>query len=338
MFRFKRITSRTNGFVASPKKDNLDSPGKRYETERSLNPMKRLRSSTPVKRVLLASTPSPSKLLTENRRETPVEALVEAESQSKVAIREAPKDVAIFEDSKKEITDLNQHIDSQHDAIQAVLTEMTEIDAGQFTTDDLIQIVSIGQNEIRNLLNQIYNPGNELAKRAGSIIEETKKAHEKKFQKVSFDMNHTIEKTHSLIKRRIGELEHEAELHQRTLMTVEIQRKSEEKSIVNDDDKQEREEESGKEKILGSSELQKTSKSVTTAPPDVADEECVIIDDDRVGTPSPLKDVGNNTELTDNSKGDKHSVTYEDDEATDIEDSKDDERPFTPCQAQRQAV
>lgn len=333
MFRFKRITSRVNGFASSPRKDNLDSPGKRYETETSSVPMKRLRAATPVKRVLLVPTPSPSKLLTDSRSGTPDKVSIDVEKQLQVALREAPKDVALIEDLKKELVDLNKLIETRHDAIQAVLAELTEMEAGQFATDDLIQIVSIGQNEIRNLLNQIYNPGNELAKRAASIIEETKKAHEKKFQKLSFDSSHLIEKTHSMIKRRIEELEHEAELNERTLMTVEQQRESEEKSLA---DNKEKEKEKEEEEVP---EPQKAGESATTASNKVADEECVIIDDTRASTPSPLKDVAANTELTDTSKEDKPSGTYEDDDdATDIEDSKDDERPFTPCQAQRQTV
>lgn len=352
MFGFKRISSRTNGFVSTPKKD---SPGKRFESETSLIPLKRLRSATPVKRVIFASTPSPPNQLVVSRSETPVKATekLPIDNATEIIPRGTSTDSHLRDDLLKEIQNLDQLISLQYVAIEEIQGKILDLEARQYTIDDLISIASQGQNEVRNLLNQIYNPGNEMARRAEMLIDETKKAHEKKIQKTSFELNHLIESSHSTIKKKITELEHELELHERTLITVEMQKKLEEKvadtiqedgeNANTDKDKEgEREKDEDKEDMKPMNGIETTTTTTptttTTNPSEGADEECVIIDDVRARTPSPMTDPGQTTELTDASKDDKPSGTYDDDEATDIEDSKDDERPFTPCQAQRQTV
>lgn len=354
MFGFKRISNRANGFVSTPKKDSLESPGKRFETETNLIPLKRLRSATPVKRVIFATTPPPPNPLIVSRSETPVKALerIPTDNASEVIPKDTSTDVNLRDDLLKEIENLDLLISAQQGTIEVIQSQILDLEAKQYTIDDLISIASQGQNEVRNLLNQIYNPGNEMAKRAEMLIHETKKSHEKKIQKTSFELNHLVETSHSAIKKKITELEHVIELHERTLMTVVVQKKSEEKAAetmqadeenANTDTDTDKEREGDKDKdtvenVEPMNGIETSTSTTTTNPPEGADEECVIIGDVQARTPSPLADAGRNTELTDASKEDKPSVTYDDDEATDIEDSKDDERPFTPCQAQRQTV
>lgn len=211
-----------------------------------------------------------------------------------------------------ELKDLDQKIVEKFISIKLKREQIIELKSKHMVIEDFVDIAGKCQKDLRNLLNEIYYPGIDLAKNASSIFEEAKRNHEKKYEKMVFELDSLMEKSQSAAQNKIKQLTHEIALHQRTLFTIEVSKRHE-LSQMNDPEPQ--------------------SRSEPKERPTADDDDCVIIDSgaamDGVETPRQ----------TGPEPSEPGTCEYDDDEKTDISSHKDEEeeeeRSFTQCQAQK---
>jgi len=232
-----------------------------------------------------------------------------------------------MEKLKLEIKSKAEEIENISIKISEVRAATGEIKRLSYRYDNMNQIVNRGLTEVRDLLNQIYNPGQKLAEQAETLMLELKMKQDRKFERISLDLNCRIEEALSAIQQKKEALRHEIGLHERTLMhqNMENNSKVEKPHIVECEvsSNQDRCEATGPQPSNGGGEIiLDTSQS---ANPDGNDtEDCIILDQEGAEmtktVDSPSNDISRSC----------------DDEDTDIDDNLDgDSRPFTPCQAQR---
>jgi len=206
----------------------------------------------------------------------------------------------------KESNELDNTLTTKFNTVKSIREKTIEIKSQQSFVEDLFEVVGWGQCEVRNLLNEMYNPGNELAKRAAILISDVRKSHQKKFEKLLFEIKHHMDTAEEAIRRKADAIKHEKDIRERTLLTLEHQKAM-----------------SG-----GTSNLQQP----VITPNEHNDDDCVIIDK----SASSLQEL----DACKNDSPSELTVTCgceSDDEQTDIEESTEsgEQRSFTPCQAQR---
>lgn len=209
-----------------------------------------------------------------------------------------------------ELREMDQIIEKKYQSIREKKEKIADNRSKRFIVDDYTEIAIRSQLVVRNLLNEIYNPGKELADRASALFEEAKRNHAKKFEKFAFELTNLMETTRANIQQKAKQINHDIALHERTLMTIES--KANGLNLT-----EEPELEAGGE---GEPEPQTKpmSQSAIEEKTDNLDDDCVIIDAGTVASGlEPAED--------------------DDDERTDISSQKEEEeeRSFTPCQAQR---
>lgn len=255
-----------------------------------------------------------------------------------------------------ELDSIQRQVDSKFEIVAELRKSIVQIKLKRNNLADYLEIASKSQVEVRNLLNQIYNPGEQLAAQAKVIMDERRKDHTQKFEKLSFEMNQLIEGTREAIKKKMESLTHENELHQRTIIALGFQKMAEEEKLENITTEQEDVvDEDAHLPVKPNEEQVATSELTEDGACKASEDDCIIIDDqiseqtglcqDSVQTPE------NNTQFE--SESDKNHNVFDstnlanqyDDETTDIEEQADDdqdedggdriENSFTPCQAQR---
>lgn len=209
-------------------------------------------------------------------------------------------------------------------------TATLEFKSSRLAMDNLHEIVSKGHNDIRDQLNQIYNPGQELAQLVGSLVKELRAKQERKFEKKSLELNCRIDQTLSAIRSRKETYIHEIELHMRTLVHQKSEILADQESENNISEVQAEHSVSENQGTNETTEAEKNDE-------DGDNEDCVILDECDA-TSNRNDDDAMSNELSKSTEN--IQVTCDDDdEQTDVEEnSTEASRPFTPCQAQRQNV
>lgn len=248
---------------------------------------------------------------------------------------------------------LQKQVDSRFETVATLRKSIVRTKMRRNQLDDYRDIASKCQVEVRNILNQIYNPGEQVALQVRPLIEERRKDHAQKFEKLSFEMNQLIETTREAIRKKMESLKHENELHQRTIMTLGYQKIAEEEKKLEKDLKDR--EERGKIEQSADNETDKVSTDALETADGAckaSEDDCIIIDDqysDQTGlchdsVQTPDNDGLFGSECGKNQQNDDLATATNqfDDETTDIEEQCEDddegddgEDSFTPCQAQR---
>lgn len=197
-----------------------------------------------------------------------------------------------------EMMDLDRQIEAKFQSIKTKREQVAEARTKRFVVEDYIAISFKGQLVIRDLLNVIYNPGNQLANKASTIFEEAKRNHAKKFEKMVFELGNLMETSQAAAQQKVKQLTHDIALHERTLMTIECDKRQELSQTVESDP---------------------STNKVVEENLENDDDCCVILDSEGVENEVEVREE------------------EEDDEKTDISSQNNDEeeRSFTPCQAQR---
>ena len=237
----------------------------------------------------------------------------------------------LLSERKSKLEQQSKELDSQLDSklleILSMREKISQIHIRRLTYHDYLDVANKGQNEMRDLLNEIFNPGNELAKQAERITSELQLKHMRRFDKLELDLNSLIDRTKKAIEDEIISKLHEIDLHQRTLTTREQQNQSVvEISVQSQELEQKAEMESGEANV--SDRENGVDKDAQYGD----EEDCVILDasgDNSVSNDEESA-IANSTNMS------EERTTHSDEDDTDIEESlKDDARSFTPCQAQR---
>lgn len=247
---------------------------------------------------------------------------------------EPSKFKSIFDelDSKKDsltrsLESLRQQVEEKLNLVVETRGKIVELHSRRLHVDDLIYIANGGQYEVRNQLNQIYNPGNKLGENANILIEEARRNHQTKFEKLKFTMIDNFEKVKAAIDRKEKELLHQIEINERTMITlkhqvdqpIEESACDESMKVVQDDPDDE------------SKENRNT--------PVRADEDCVIIEDGETILVNDNLDMSSSKtpdeQDMESNKQNNHSETTQTYESDDDDKTDIDDRSFTPCQAQR---
>lgn len=188
---------------------------------------------------------------------------------------------------------------------------------------DQADIAKKSQNTVRNLLNEIFYPAEEVAKVASETIEERRKAHRIEFETFDFEFRDCYEASKEAIAKKMKQLCHEMELHERTVMTLEKA-----KSIS---DREHQDIEFIKQGITTLDSGMEVEVVDISKKADDNDDDCIILD----GSKNMNKDEdieyknGINCEESNNT-----TLIGDDDDDTDIQGDEE-ESSFTPLQAQR---
>lgn len=218
------------------------------------------------------------------------------------------------------VDNLKEQVETRFNQVLETREKIIDLQSKRSLVESYIEIATHSQCEVRNLLNRIYNPGNQLADRAKLMISETRRGHQKKLEKMRFEQNHSYEAAKAAIERKEKELLHDIELNERTLLTINHQAETMDEA---------------QSPIDESTKMAESSPSPELHDKEM-DEDCVIIEDamDQSAMESMVDDQTSQTSKDHSKANMNQSETTQtcesDDEQTDI-----DERSFTPCQAQR---
>lgn len=331
-----------------------DSPNNKLS---SLSPRPRLTSDSPAKRLkfgdanqLLSSTLlSETKIVDEGRAESingetnhlfdrsssfiNEKSTIEQEvSTSKVAVDSPSPAPSLKVTSKLEIltkqqlslTEESDKLDAQIEAKQKALDEcQREINllrASRFKYEDISAMITRGQNEIRDHLNQIFGPGNEMAQKFEPLFQELASRHSSKRERFTLEWNCLIDQVKSVIAKREEDLKHEMELHQRTLIHQQHLSKVQEEAAASANEQEKKT--PGPDNSAAAANTREENHDL---------EECIIIDnsDDAIRVDHEETVAEQSAEIVEFKQ-------EQDDDDTDVEETNgEDGRSFTPCQAQR---
>lgn len=251
------------------------------------------------------------------------------------------------EELERESKELDSLIQTKFEAVKTIRESILDLQAKRYLVKDYLDVANKGHSDVRDLLNEIYNSGQELAKRAAIFTDEARRWHQKKFERIEFELSEKIEAKKIEVRDQMQQVTHEIELHQRTLRTLECQK--EQKQTSHDAEESEtsavQQPAQSQSKVeLKQEEMEQQEESLDESREKservvVDDDECVIIDGDEPETIEQQDTTGDNSGTT-------HTCDMEEDEQTDIEDqcpendmdntrNCEEKRPFTPCQAQR---
>lgn len=309
----------------------------------SLSPSPCKIQSSPIKRVKLSTNSSliSSTFLQESRIDEDFDKIQDKAENNEVISRvETPppspenkvdsrlevltRRCAELEKRKKE---MELKLENKFKELEEVHAEIAEQTVKRYKFEDCLEALGRGQAALRNHLNEIYNPGNQLAEQAAVIMEGLRRTHERKYERLALELNDRIDKSKHEISIQFERLNHEIDLHERTLMTI---MSSEVKNEVNpepaldveakSDQEEEQQEEQGEEQE-GEQEGEQEEEQ-DEEQEEVDNDDCIIIDN-----PSDIISING---------GESKNKPDETDEDTDIEDDQgDNSNSFTPRQAQR---
>lgn len=248
------------------------------------------------------------------------------------------------------LLELNEQVENKKNSIFDTMKKTNEIREKRSVIEDYLNIVTQSQLQVRNHLNRMYNPGREIAECAKELITEKRQAHDKKLEALTFELTELLESSHIALERKAKQLSHEIELHERTLYTLESRQLAEnmhKKKLQQEEEQQQGEPENDKNvsdnenvnvECLCNVEFKDESHSIRFEP----DDDCVIIEKQ-----GAIQQENKDNEVSyeksnklEETRDSQATNLAEDDEqaTTDVEEESElneDERPFTPCQAQR---
>lgn len=224
-------------------------------------------------------------------------------------------------EAKEENKRLDDKIEAQIKAIDECQKKIDTVRASRFKYEDYVTMITRGQNEIRDHLNQIFTPGNELAQKFEPVAKEILAKHSRRLEKKCLEWTCLMDQARSVIAKRTEDLNHEMELHHRTLLHQEHMSKAQnEKAESKDAEKQEEKTNHG--------DTSGESAEICVDDQD-NDEECIILEKD-------VPEVVHEERVVEQSVEESVVKQEGDDDDTDIEEVNSEEnRSFTPCQAQR---
>lgn len=325
MFQFKRnFTVAGSLFASSPKRNlRLESPGLALSS-----PAKKFRLDTPP---LVSSIGSPRVLKFDNEQsvvdQSPIKLvskpILDEQDPSTAKVRvytppatpEAPalSKLAIRDELRAELDRLNEQVEQKFVLVGEFFSKKAEIERNSLIIDDLKAMANKAQLNVRNICNEIYKPGVEMASRCNSLIEDAKRNHGQKFEKFSFEIAGYLDGAEMAIRRKRDQLEHELELYERTLVTLKEQQEQEEQK---EQDQREKEAKETTDQLVEEISAKEDADASIIKEVSISDDDVIeVIDDGKT------------------EDGDEKT----DDDGTDIEPCDDEivERSFTPCQAQR---
>lgn len=322
MFKFKK-----NFTVTSSRLNSCSPVGKiRFENlplALSHSPAKKLRFNVPevafnspkkvridINPTIFSSPPEKQTIQDEATAQPKEEIRVETPPASpEVPIK---TDLMIRDDLRAEVKKLDDQIEEEIRNLRDLMDKKAENERQRLIIDDYKQMAIKAQHDVRGICNEIYNPGVEMAAMCCTLIEESKRNHVIKFEKLAFEITERLEATEIAIRRKKEELTHELKLHERTLITVQQDREEQER--------RDREAKETTDQLVEDVSAKEGSEQADLA------------------NPGEGSEAG--SEKTDNPDGDD-TINLDDDEndpeRTDAEsgDEAIPELSFTPCQAQR---
>jgi hypothetical protein len=220
---------------------------------------------------------------------------------------------------QKEQERLDKRIDELIQQIDDCQKDIDSMRAAKFKYDDYCTMITRGQNQIRDHLNNIFKPGNELGQRFEPMMQEQWSKQTRKLEKKCLEWNCQLDQARNLITKRMEDLNHEMELHQRTLLHQEHLKKAQENETVES-------EEVVKEGKIEEGEISVESANICVDGQDT--EDCVIID-------HVDEERNHQEEGVANQQAELSEAKQESDDDTDVEVNSEEPGSFTPCQAQR---
>lgn len=228
-----------------------------------------------------------------------------------------------------EDNNLDLEVNMKIKEITGLIVEIDTRRAAKFKYDDYASILKRSMKEIRDHFNGIFLPGNKLAQTFELMMKEMHTRHNRKFEKKCLEWNSDMDHTENAILKKVEDLNHEIELHRRTLDHQEHLSKIDEQ--FND----------------ASNEVVSVDKDTEMSPsPDRSEKVPVNLDDNIQGYLNDDCVILDHSEDTNAAQGDIETQQSNansdsktevlDGDETDVDDNNDeDSRSFTPCQAQR---
>lgn len=265
--------------------------------------------------------------------------------------RESKMAVLLAEKSnlEQQSQDLDAKFQEKFETLKGIRSQIIGLSKERLTLEDKVSIANEAQLTLRNSLNSIYNPSQELVKSVKVLINDCKRGHSKKLEKLTFELNDLLETSMEAINEQTTHYQHEFELHQRSMETFQREEEEKAKAMQKEGEERELEEQEERAQRSTSCEAKDQDNSVQDVSarveslndeglkPDAMDDDCVILEESahsNIGENSPNRSadyVDENSESI--TKGDNQAV---DDDSTDVDTgAEDDERGFTPLQAQR---
>lgn len=286
---------------------------------------------------------------------------------------------------QSQMNQLTKDIEDKYSKWVGLRKKLLEYKTRRLAFEDYVDIANQGQNQIRHHLNNVYNPGQQLAEKANEIVTDVRKSHQTKLEKIKFEKSKLFSLIFSAMDKKEQELIHQKEFNLRTLEHYKVQEEERRNQEVRMEKERMAEKSLAEEKAAYEKAIQekvarqKLAEEKSLGVEDLADmdvqseqiigdehhtPDCSIGDDDSQRDKSlatsdtiPMNDgISPNdeekTDLTATSDIDEECIilsgedndkparprrkirTRQDSEATDLDES-DEEKSFTPCQAQR---
>lgn len=238
---------------------------------------------------------------------------------------------------------LDEQIEARLNSIRELREKIVKLGICCAQVENRLEDATKIQNLVRDLLNAIYHPGRELSEKATVLIEDSRLGHKKRFEKFKFDVTNYLDGLDVGLNERQKQLEHEIELHKRTLVTLECQEKRQRDLEI-----QHKSREVGLKTIPENvDEDLETDECLGTVK---TDDDCVVIGTRNLDEKSDASDPAEEVDIPlvgkapNETHGSEATITCPDEDEDVDEDEQtevdmnvedDEERSFTPCQAQR---
>lgn len=226
-----------------------------------------------------------------------------------------------FEELKKRknialsvLNEIKEAIELQFQTLAGLKSKRIGNASLRMTYDDRLGSVHKAQRLIRDVLNEIYNEGTNIASKAEGFIQECYTRDMKKFTSFELDINGRLERAQKAIDETTNALNHEIDLHQRTLLTRQAEAAAAEPDKVSPKPELEAEAELGAEPQMGS------EPEMGTEPRSEDQDDCAIVGEQV----AEVITVNQGEAISD--------LEVIDDNDTELDEIQE---AFTPCQAQR---
>lgn len=183
---------------------------------------------------------------------------------------------------KEEYEELSQQVDILINKIVCAKINLRQQGDSSLEYDIALKMVDIAHLEIRDQLNLIYNPGQELGANAASLMKEVREKQRKRMDKMTLELCSLMDQAEEAIQSKREALVHEIQLHERTLSHQENQQQETEAKVEKQQDEKD-EEEAGEEEEEEQEEegqlTQKQGEQICSAG-GTQSEDCVILVED----------------------------------------------------------
>lgn len=212
-------------------------------------------------------------------------------------------------------------IEAQIKAIDGYQKKKDGVVSGRFKCEDHATKINRSLTEIRNHLDQIFSHGTGFVPRFEPVPQDIQAGHSERFGEKCLDSNRQIDQARSAIAKCLEDLNHEIELHKRTIRHQEHMSTTRDHTVRSNDA-------SRQEEKIDQRDSETESVDTLTAVQDYG-EECTTLEED---APCVGRGERSNKQLLELPGVDQ----VDDREDTDTEEIASEEiRSFTQCQAQK---